>query len=64
VHARKSARRKPCASVHDLNAFRRVLGGVRVRKSKRSRAAHRLTALGPSSLDASRLLLEKKKTCS
>jgi peptidase C25-like protein len=62
VHARKSARRRPCASVHDLNAFRRVLGSVRVRKSKRSRAAHRLTALGPASLNSSRLLLASKKT--
>src|SRR5215212_10292963 len=37
AHARRSARRKPCASVHDLNAYRRVLGSVKVKK-KRGRA--------------------------
>src|SRR4051812_37404030 len=36
AHARKSARRKPCASVHDLNAYRRVLGTIRI-KEKRKR---------------------------
>jgi hypothetical protein len=61
VHARRSARRKPCASVHDLNAYRRVLGRIRVKKNK-GRATRRLTALGPASLDASRLLLASKKT--
>ena len=61
AHARKSARRKPCSSVHDLNAYRRVLGKVRVKKTK-SRATRRLTALGPASLNASRLLLAGKKT--
>jgi hypothetical protein len=61
VHAKRSARRKPCASVNDLNAYRRVLGTVRIKK-KRSRATRRLTALGPASLNASRLLLASKKT--
>jgi hypothetical protein len=61
AHARRSARRQPCASVHDLNAYRRVLGKVRI-KRKKSRATRRLTALGPASLEASRLLLASKKT--
>ena len=61
-HARRVARRRPCASVRDLARFRRVLGRVKVKKNKRSRAARRLTALGPASLDASRLLLAGKKT--
>jgi hypothetical protein len=59
--AARSARRSPCASVHDLNAYRRVLGTIRVKK-KRSRATRRLTALGPASLNASRLLLASRKT--
>jgi Peptidase family C25/Propeptide_C25 len=61
-HARRVARRRPCASVRDLARFRRVLGRVKVKKNKRSRAARRLTALGPASLDASRLLLAGRKT--
>jgi len=61
VHARRSARRKPCASVHDLNVYRRVLGSVKVKK-KRGRATRRLLVLGPASLDASRLLLASRKT--
>jgi hypothetical protein len=61
VHARRSAHRKPCASVHDLNVYRGVLGTIKVKK-KRSRATRRLVALAPASLNASRLLLASKKT--
>jgi Peptidase family C25/Propeptide_C25 len=61
VHARRSARRRPCASVHDLNVYRRVLGSVKVKK-KRGRATRRLLALGPASLDASRRLLASRRT--
>jgi hypothetical protein len=66
VHARSSARRRPCASVKDLNNFRRIVASVRVRSKgvsrKRRRAAQRLSALGPASLNASRLLLASKRT--
>jgi hypothetical protein len=65
-HARRSARRRPCASVKDLNNFRRVVGSVPVKakyKSRqRRRAAKRLSALGPASVEASRLLLASRRT--
>jgi peptidase C25-like protein len=65
-HARRSARRRPCASVKDLNNFRRVVVTVPVKakyKSRqRRRAAKRLSALGPASVEASRLLLASKRT--
>ena len=65
VHARRVARRRPCASVRDLTRFRRVLASVRVKKNqsrKRRRAAQRLSALGPASVTSSRLLLASKRT--
>jgi hypothetical protein len=65
AHARRSARRRPCAAVRDLNRFRRILGTVRVRKTqsrRRRRAAQRLSALGPASVSSSRLLLASKRT--
>jgi hypothetical protein len=64
AHARRSARRRPCASVRDLNRFRRVLLGVRVRTDtrKRRRVARRVSALAPASLASSRLLLASKRT--
>jgi hypothetical protein len=61
-HARAAARGNPCSSVHALAQFRRVLARVKLKRNKRSRAAHRLAALGPASLDASRLLLANKRT--
>ena len=64
THARRAARRRPCASVRDLARFRRILAGVRVKKGGRNakRAAHRLSALGPASVTSSRLLLASKRT--
>jgi hypothetical protein len=65
VNARRKARRRPCASVHALAQFRRVLASVplkRKAKGKRRRAAQRLSALGPASMQASRLLLTSKRT--
>jgi peptidase C25-like protein len=65
AHAGSSARRRPCASVKDLNRFRRVLAGVPVKKKggrRARRAAQRLSALGPASVTASRLLLASKRT--
>ena len=65
-HARRSARRRPCASVKDLNRFRRIVASVPVRSKgvsrKRRRAAKRLSALSPASMTASRLLLASKRT--
>ena len=65
-HARRSARRRPCASVKDLNRFRRIVASVPVRSKgvsrKRRRAAKRLSALSPASVTASRLLLASKRT--
>ncbi|HMJ97236.1 MAG TPA: C25 family cysteine peptidase, partial [Thermoleophilaceae bacterium] len=64
--ARRSARRKPCASVKYLNVFRRVVASVPVKTKgtsrKRRRAAQRLSALSPASVTASRLLLASKRT--
>ena len=66
AHARRSARRRPCASVKDLNNIRRIVASVPVRSKgvsrKRRRAAKRLSALGPASMTASRLLLASKRT--
>ena len=64
AHARRSLRRRPCASVRDLNRFRRVLLGVRIKTNtrKRRRVARRFSALGPASLRSSRLLLATKRT--
>ena len=66
AHARRSARRRPCASVKDLNRFRRIVASVPVKSKgvsrKRRRAAKRLSALSPASLTASRLLLASKRT--
>ena len=65
-HARRSARRRPCASVKDLNRFRRIVASVPVRSKgvsrKRRRGAKRLSALSPASVTASRLLLASKRT--
>jgi Peptidase family C25/Propeptide_C25 len=64
-HARRVARKRPCAAVRDLARFRRVLGRVKVRKAKgkrRRRATQRLAALAPASLRSSRLLLASKRT--
>jgi hypothetical protein len=66
LHARRSARRRPCASVKDLNILRRIVRSVPVKTKgtsrKRRRAARRLSALAPASLTASRLLLASKRT--
>ena len=66
AHARRSARRRPCASVKDLNNIRRIVASVPVRSRgvsrKYRRAARRLSALGPASMTASRLLLASKRT--
>ena len=65
VNARRKARRRPCASVHALAEFRRVLSSVPVKrkaKGRRLRAAQKLSALGPASVEASRLLLASRKT--
>jgi hypothetical protein len=66
IQARRSARRKPCASVKYLNLFRRVVASVPVKtkntSKKRRRAAQRLSALSPASVTASRLLLASKRT--
>jgi hypothetical protein len=59
-HAKRVARKRPCAAVKDLNRFRKVLGGVKVRGKRRAR--NRLAALGPASLLASRKLLASKRT--
>jgi len=61
--ARRSARRRPCASVRQLNSYRRVLRGIKVKQGRRyRRARNRLKALGPASMNASRALLAKKRT--
>ncbi len=63
VHGRKVAKKKPCGAVRDLAKYRRVLGKVKVKKGKRYRKITvRVTALGPASLQASRLLLADKRT--
>jgi hypothetical protein len=63
LHARKVAKKKPCGAVKDLAKYRRVLGKVKLKTGKRNRKATvRLTALGPASLQASRLLLADKRT--
>jgi len=66
AHALRSLRRSPCASVKDLNNVRRIVASVPVKSKgvsrKRRRAAKRLSALSPASLDASRLLLASKRT--
>jgi hypothetical protein len=59
-HARRAARRHPCAALADLNRLRRTLG--RITPKGNSAGARRLAALGPASLTASRLLLSNKKT--
>ena len=63
-HARRSAKRRPCAAVRDLARFRRVVRGIRVKTGSRKlrRAGQRLGALGPASLTASRLLLGSRRT--
>ena len=61
--ARRSARRRPCASVSQLASFRRRLGGIKVKKGRRNRrAANRLKALAPLSMNASRALLASRRT--
>lgn len=66
AHARRVAKRRPCASVKDLARFRRVLRTTKVKtkaKSKRRRKVNqRLATLGPASLKASRGLLASKRT--
>ena len=66
AHAKRSARRRPCASVNDLKNLRRIIASVPVKSKgvsrKRRRAAQRLSALGPASVNASRLLLASKRT--
>ena len=66
AHAKRSARRRPCASVNDLKNLRRIIASVPVKSKgvsrKRRRAAQRLSALAPASVNASRLLLASKRT--
>ena len=61
--ARRSARKRPCSSIRQLARYRRVLGGIRVKKGRRHRrASNRLTVLAPAAMNASRALLAKRKT--
>jgi Peptidase family C25/Propeptide_C25 len=57
-HAKRSAAKKPCTAVNDLDKFRRVLEKVKVKSGRRhATAAEKLAALGPASVEASRILL-------
>jgi hypothetical protein len=61
--ARRASRKRPCASVRQLNRYRRVLRGIRVKKGRRYRLArNRLKRLVPASMNASRALLAKRST--
>ena len=61
--ARRSVRKRPCASLRQLARYRRVLRGIRVKKGRRHRrASNRLTALAPAAMNASRALLAKRTT--
>ena len=61
--ARRSAGKRPCASLRQLARYRRALRGIRVRKGRRHRrASNRLTALAPAAMNASRALLAKRGT--
>src|SRR3954452_7602256 len=63
VHARKAARRHPCTSVKALNAYRRVLRGIKAKSGKRFAKLRRaLAALQPASMNASRRLLADRRT--
>ena len=63
VHASKVAKKKPCGAVSDLNRFRRVLRGIRVRKGKKFQGVgRRLARLGPLSIKASQKLLADTRT--
>ncbi|HEV7770577.1 MAG TPA: C25 family cysteine peptidase [Solirubrobacterales bacterium] len=63
THARLVAGKSPCGAVKDLNRYRRILLGVKVKKGKKGRkAAAKLAALGPASLKASSTLLASKAT--
>jgi hypothetical protein len=56
--ASKVAKKKPCGAVTDLNRYRRVLRGIKVKKGKKFRGvATRLARLGPLSVKASQKLL-------
>ena len=62
-HAKRTAARKPCTAVKDLDKFRKVLSKVKVKSGRRHvRAAAKLAKLGPASIDASRLLLTDSRT--
>jgi hypothetical protein len=60
THARRAVKKKPCTSVKDLDRYRNALAKVKVRGHGRS--AERLAALGPASLEASRVLLASPRT--
>src|SRR4051812_16824306 len=61
--ARRSAGKRPCASLGQLARYRKVLRGIRVKKGRRQRrTSNRLTALAPAAMNASRALLAKRKT--
>ena len=63
AHALRVARKQPCVAVRDLVRYRRVLARVKVKRGKRlPRSSHRLAALGPASVRASRLLLADTRT--
>lgn len=63
THALRVARNRPCAAVADLARYRRILARVKVKRGKRlPRSSHRLALLGPTSLNATRLLLTDKRT--
>lgn len=63
AHARRALRSRPCTAVKDLERFRRVLKGVKVKKGRRyQRAGNRLAALGATSMQGSRRLLASKRT--
>jgi hypothetical protein len=60
THARGAVKKKPCTSVNDLERYRKALAKIKVRGH--GRAADRLAALGPASLEASRALLASPRT--
>jgi hypothetical protein len=64
-HALKFVSKKPCRSVTDLNRYRRILRGIKVKKGSSGaarRAALKVAKLGPASITASQKLLASKKT--
>ena len=60
THARGAVKKKPCTSVNDLERYRKAHAKIKVRGH--GRAADRLAALGPASLEASRALLASPRT--